>query len=123
MYGDQVGVAVYDEAHGTAISIRGEVNVGITSIRDLDKMGKLEWGASLFVGVAWTRGHDEDSVYRDFTFPSAWGSTRAFRRPSPEPSTSLQLPRGDESPVDGSHELLLSIGFHSAPPLEYKSKN
>jgi hypothetical protein len=121
-FGSQVGVARHDEA----TSLRGDLHLGITSIRDIMKLRRLEWAASIFAGFDWTTGTDRDTDYRDVTFPVGLGLT--FLTPLGDSAALSLQPRynlhvGDETPTDRRHELVVSVGFHFLPPIGYKSKN
>jgi hypothetical protein len=120
--GAQFGVAAHDEEQGTAIAVRGDLHVGMSSIRDMLAMRKLEWAASVFAGFSRTWGED----YKDTTFPVGVGLT--FAVPIGEVGALSLQPRynyhlGDESPMEGAHEFLLSVGFHWVPAIDYMTKN
>jgi hypothetical protein len=121
-FGTQFGVAVHDAEQGTAIAVRGDLHVGISSIRRILAMRRFEWAASLFAGFDRTSGED----YKDITFPVGIGLT--FAVPIGEVGALSLQPRynyhlGDESPMEGPHELMLSVGFHWVPSIAYMTKD
>lgn len=120
-FGAQVGLAAHDEAQGAALSVRGDVHVGISSIRDVRAMRTLEWSASVFAGVNRTAGDD----YTDVTVPVGPGLTFVIpigdaHAVSVQPRYNVHL--GDESAMASRHELLLSVGFHWVPAIDYLTK-
>jgi hypothetical protein len=120
-FGAQFGVAAHDEAQGTAFSVRSDLHVGISSIRDILEMRTVEWSASVFAGINWTAGDG----YKDITVPVGPGLT-FVRRIGDDYAVSVQ-PRynvhlGDESPMGSRHEILISVGFHWVPAIDYMTK-